>query len=191
MMLTEAVVLSVLIGYILKGSINNFKNADISYIELAIGSFILEDIVVILIRRNVFFSSPAIFILHAIVYMLLFIFVYFNRKCTGVLIMGAGFFMNAAAIFANGGLMPVSKISAFKANLGYMVDNISSYGLYKLIDKNTLLYPLCDIIPRPYPRPFVISIGDIVISIGMFLFVIKLMGCRSILKNKGKSIEHN
>ena len=60
MMLTEAVVLSVLIGYILKGSINNFKNADISYIELAIGSFILEDIVVILIRKNVFFSSSAI-----------------------------------------------------------------------------------------------------------------------------------
>lgn len=180
-MLIEVVLLAVIVGFILKGNIKNLKDADLIHIELIFIGFAVETAVVLLIRNGIMLGGTLTYLLHLSMYILLFIFVYLNRKYYEILVMGAGFLLNALAIFTNGGVMPVSAGAMESAGMGNMVGIISSQGLYKLVDDKTFLSFLCDVIPRPYPRPFVISIGDIVIAAGVFLLVLKLMKC-SIVK---------
>jgi hypothetical protein len=181
-MLIESILLALIIGLILKGSIKNFKDADLAHIELIFIGFAMETSMVLLIRGGFILNSPLKIIFHLSMYVFLFMFVYINRKHYEILIMGFGFLLNVLAIFTNGGVMPVSRDAMVYAGMGNMADTISSQGLYKLLDRSTILPFLCDVIPRPYPRPFVISAGDIFIAIGVFILVLDLMKCRPIIK---------
>jgi len=102
-------------------------------------------------------------------YILLVIFVYFNRKNKYIVLMGVGFLINAIPIFLNGGAMPVSTKAAETAGLTL---NISKEGLYTLINGDTRLWFLGDIIPLTVLRHFAISIGDIITAVGLMLFII-------------------
>ena len=83
--------------------------------------------------------------------------------------MGVGFLLNAIPIFLNGGAMPVSAKAAETAGLTL---NISSEGLYTLINGSTKAWFLGDIIPLTFLRNFAISIGDIIAALGLMLFII-------------------
>lgn len=183
-MFIEVVILSVIIGYLARGSLKNFKDAELKHAELIFAGFAIEIIMVLMIQRGIFINSAVRYVLYMLMYIMLFIFVYFNRRYVSVLIMGAGFLLNAIAIFSNGGVMPVSPAAMEKAGMGGMISTISNQGLYSLMDDSTAFSFLCDVIPRPYPRAFVISAGDIVIAIGLLLLILKLMGCTGKLKKK-------
>jgi hypothetical protein len=79
----------------------------------------------------------------------------------------------------NGGRMPVSVEAS--AVLGpYYVDMLREGGAvskHYMMDASTHLSFLGDIIPlsSPYPRTQVISIGDVVMNIGIFLFIQYMM----------------
>ena len=83
----------------------------------------------------------------------------------------------------NGGRMPVSVEAS--AVLGpYYVDMLREGGAvskHYMMDASTHLSFLGDIIPlsSPYPRTQVISIGDVVMNIGIFLFIQYMMVNRS------------
>ena len=181
-MFAEVLIVSLVVGFILKGKLSNLKNVDISHIELVFIAYALETALVLLIRNDILHNQIIKYALHLLMYIILLVFVYLNKKFYEVLIIGSGFLLNMIAIFFNGGVMPVSEAVAVKMGLGDIIKNISSYGLYKLVDGNTVFAFLCDVIPRPYPRPLVISIGDIVIAVGLFLLVLKLMGNKNIFK---------
>jgi hypothetical protein len=83
--------------------------------------------------------------------------------------MGVGFLLNATAIFLNGGAMPVSAKAAETAGITL---NVTKEGLYALINGNTRLWFLGDIIPLTFLRNFAISIGDIIAAVGLMLFII-------------------
>ncbi|KAA9000973.1 hypothetical protein F4V43_14090 [Paenibacillus spiritus] len=102
-----------------------------------------------------------------------------NRSNPGFLFIFAGVLLNFAVMAANGGKMPVSLDAA--SVLGpYYVDMLKSGTVvtkHFLMDRSTRLSFLGDIIPlsNPYPRTQVISIGDIVMNIGIFLYLQHLM----------------
>lgn len=78
----------------------------------------------------------------------------------------------------NGGRMPVSAEAALVLDPQYI--ELLKEGLYAkhaLLDESTRLAFLGDIIPvtDPYPRSQVISIGDVIMNIGIFLFIQYLM----------------
>jgi hypothetical protein len=105
-------------------------------------------------------------------------FIYFNRKDKYIVLMGLGFLLNAIAIFLNGGAMPVSAKAATAAGLTL---DISKEGLYTLINENTRVWFLGDVIPKTFLRNFAISIGDIIAVLGLMLFVIT--GMKKTAKN--------
>ena len=111
-------------------------------------------------------------------YTLLVIFIYFNRKNKYIVLMGLGFLLNAIPIFLNGGAMPVSAKAAETAGLTL---NMSKEGLYTLINENTRVWFLGDIIPLTFLRNFAISIGDIIAVLGLMLFIIT--GMKKTAKN--------
>jgi hypothetical protein len=185
-MFIEVLMLSLIVGILLGGSIKNFKDAELKHIELIFIAYIIETGVVLLIRKGVSINRTMIFSSHLLMYMILFVFVYINREIYQVLIMGAGFLLNAIAIFSNGGVMPVSSWAIHQAGIDYVIKNgsISSEGLYRLSDSSTVFAFFGDIIPKPYIRAAVVSIGDLVIAVGLFLLVLKLMGCKH--KSRGE-----
>lgn len=179
-MFIEVLIFSIILGYILKGSIKNLENIDIKNLYLIFAAFIIEFIIVICIGKGILERGIFTYILDLIMYILLGIFTYNNRKNPFILLMGAGFLLNAIPIFLNGGAMPVSSEGLKIAGLS---QNVTEEGLYRLIDENTKMWFLGDIFPLTFLRNFVISIGDIIAAIGMMLFVISGMKTKTMKKN--------
>lgn len=177
-MFIEGLIFAVIIGYILKGNIKNLENVDVKGVYLVFISFFIEFFIIICIRKGIFNIGIFTYILDFIMYTLLAMFIYFNRKDKYIVLMGLGFLLNAIAIFSNGGVMPVSAKAATAA--GVTLD-ISKEGLYTLINENTRVWFLGDVIPKTFLRNFAISIGDIIAVLGLMLFVIT--GMKKIAKN--------
>ncbi len=107
------------------------------------------------------------------------IFLWMNRDQKGFGSILAGVFLNFLVMAVNGGRMPVSMGAASVLDPVYMdmlVDATATTKHY-LMDASTRLPFLGDIIPLspPYPRTQVISIGDIIMNVGIFLYILNLM----------------
>ncbi len=177
-MFIEALIFAVIVGYILKGNMKNLENVDIKYTYLVFISFFIEFFIVILIRKGFLDIGIYTYILDFIMYILLVAFIYFNIKNKYIVLMGLGFLLNGIPIFLNAGTMPVSAKAAVTAGLSL---NISKEGLYTLINGNTRMWFLGDIIPLTFLRHFAISIGDIIVVVGLMLFIIT--GMKKTAKN--------
>ncbi len=116
--------------------------------------------------------------LHAVVhigtYALLGVFLWANRRLSGVTILALGASMNALAIAANNGVMPASERALRMAGL------VPSAGFQNSapVAHPHLLW-LGDLLPVPGPLPNVMSIGDLVIFAGMLVFLHRICGRRS------------
>ncbi|MBT2289939.1 DUF5317 domain-containing protein [Paenibacillus albidus] len=102
-----------------------------------------------------------------------------NRKNQGFPLIFAGVFLNFLVMAVNGGKMPVS-LEAASVLDPYYVDMLRSGTVatkHYLMDSASRLAFLGDIIPlsSPYPRTQVISIGDIVMNVGIFLYIQQIM----------------
>jgi len=113
------------------------------------------------------------------IYVIGLLFLALNRKQAGFKTIFVGVFLNFIVMALNGGAMPVSLEAA--STLGqYYVDVLQNNDVVfkhaKLMEDTRLPF-LGDIIPivAPYPREMVISIGDIVMNIGIFVFLQKVM----------------
>ena len=97
-----------------------------------------------------------------------------NRNNPGFIIIIVGVFLNFLVMVINGGRMPVSVEAAAVLDPGYIeVLKESLYAKHTMLTSTTHLGFLGDVIPitDPYPRTQIISIGDIVMNIGIFFFI--------------------
>lgn len=168
-MVEEALIVSIIIGYIFKGRLVNLESIEIKKIYLIFIGYGVQFITTLLVKRGFLALGTVTLILHLFMYIFLFIFIYFNRDNKFLLLIGFGFLLNAIVIFANGGLMPVG-VKALDI-LGFP-HNVASRGLYILADNKTKLYYLADIIPTKFLVKFSASIGDYVSILGMGWLVI-------------------
>lgn len=167
-----AIIIAVILGYILKGNIKNLENISLKGIYLIITAFSIELVINILIKNRFISSGILTYTMDSVMYILIFIFAIMNKKNPYIVVMSIGFFLNAIAILANGGTMPVS-LSAIETT--GITREINREGLYTLVNAQTHLSILCDILPVKFIGSFVVSIGDIVSAAGMILFVITSM----------------
>jgi hypothetical protein len=167
-----AIVIAIVLGYILKGSIKNIDLFKINAIYLIYIAIAIEAIVKILMRNKYLSLGITTLIIDLIMYGILVFFIYLNRSIKAMLIVGLGFILNAMPIFSNGGAMPVGR-KTLEA-MGFIGD-VTSHGLYTLVESNTRFAFLGDVIFLKYPRPNAISIGDIVLAIGIICFIITEM----------------
>ncbi|WNQ12896.1 DUF5317 domain-containing protein [Paenibacillus aurantius] len=113
------------------------------------------------------------------VYLVGLLFLWLNRDQPGFMVIAAGVLLNFIVIAANGGRMPVS-LEAASILDPYFVEILKNgvlYGKHQALTEATHLGFLGDIIPltKPYPRSQVISIGDVVMNIGIFFFIQQLL----------------
>jgi hypothetical protein len=112
------------------------------------------------------------------VYVVGLYFLWINRKQPGFYWIVIGVFLNFIVMAVNGGRMPVSLEAASILDPFYAdVLQGGIYAKHQMLTSATHLGFLGDIIPlsKPYPREQVISVGDIIMNIGGFVFVLHLM----------------
>jgi hypothetical protein len=178
-MFVYAIILALIIGFILRGSLKALGNVDVKGIYLVIIGFGIEAIMHFMVGYGTLKIGTITYLANLLMYILLFVFIYLNRKNTFLLIVGFGFLLNAAAIFTNGGVMPVSHGAMTYVSI---TQSASSEGLYKVIDSGTTLSFLCDIVPIRLFLNAVVSIGDIISAMGIMLFIITNMGIKKIIR---------
>jgi hypothetical protein len=91
----------------------------------------------------------------------------------GVGLLALGWLLNLLPIVANGG-MPVSRHALARAGLAW-IGNVHHGYLYKHVPlgSGTHLGALGDLVPIPlWPVGIVVSVGDLVLAVGFFVFVL-------------------
>jgi hypothetical protein len=176
-MVFDGIVISFLVGLLRKGNLKGIASLKLK------GGWIFP--LLLLIEFIVFFFQNQWKVLgqaSEFIYMLVYIvglfFLYINRKNPGFLIIFIGVFLNFIVMILNGGRMPVSEHAASVLDPSYIEALKGSlYAKHELLTQSTKLGFLGDVIPlsKPYPRTQIISIGDVIMNIGIFLFIQHLM----------------
>mgnify|MGYP000140951698 CR=1 FL=1 len=174
-MLVDVMIISVIIGLLRKGSFSNLAKLPLKNLHLIFFSFFVRyipfylkgDFHVFAVKYNIFFVI--------ISYGLMLYAIASNFHLKPMVLSALGVFLNAVVIVANGGKMPVSLKALEIANLNYLRPLLFSndYLYHTALGAYTKLQFLGDIIPLPppYPRPRVVSIGDIILGIGIFWLI--------------------
>ena len=191
-MLFDAAVLGLFAGLLTGGSLKRLLEMPLRYLPLLIGSVLLSQL-----PRITFAASgisrlgTAGAICFALIrYGLLFGFVAANRRCIPVDVIGAGGALNFLVTLANDGRMPV--IYAAIAKSPHAAENLLlGHGqvlIYTVADTRTRLALLCDRLDIPFfdwtlqHVHYFLSVGDVLIAVGLFLLIIDLMKPARILK---------
>ncbi|GGO01539.1 DUF5317 domain-containing protein [Saccharibacillus kuerlensis] len=105
-----------------------------------------------------------------------------NREKAGVPLIGMGCFLNLLAILANGGKMPVSSTALKMAGLEHL-DDYSLASRHSSMQDNPLSW-LGDWIPflTPVGTNYVLSPGDLVVGIGLIMFMLGISKRRTAIK---------
>lgn len=173
-MVLDVALLSVLIGLVFGGRFSNLASIEVKGLALAV--------VAVLVQYGGQYASDAGWLelntlgpfLFLATLLLLLAVIWLNRKNSALLLIGIGIFLNFAVIAANGGKMPVSAEGLMQAGLGHLVPSLEAETVltHQLLTDQTRLAFLSDIfvLPQPYPRPRVFSVGDVILALGTFWF---------------------
>lgn len=180
-MFVEPMIVSLIIGKIRRGKIRNLEYVQINGWYLFIIAGIIQLLLSILKKNNIAlgrfeFGNYFIYI-HGLSYILMIICIILNIKKHSMKLFLIGIILNFIVIFTNGGQMPVSLKGIKDINENVELST-SDYDIkHRLATKDTKLIYLSDIIviPKPYPVVQVISVGDIFIMGGLFLFLQEAM----------------
>lgn len=189
-MILETLILALLTGLLFKGKIKNFTHVSLrgtAFIWIGLILRYLPVVFALPLLKNAAGAvtpyAPALFILS---FALLIIGIGVNLAYWPMWLVFSGIAMNFAVVVANRGYMPVSETCLITA--GYDMSKVTSAALdmnHVLMSAQTRLSFLADIIavPRPYPFPQILSIGDVLMCAGLFCFIVVVM-----IPGKKKSI---
>jgi len=182
-MLVESVILALIIGLALKGSLTKLSMIELKLLHLPIAAFLLEFIGGYLLRFEVkYFISNLnglTLIIECLVYGLLIYFFYVNRKLPGMSVVMIGAVLNFTVIIFNLGFMPVDPALGLKYGFNTSLGLLENGRIFahSMTNDATRLSLLGDhiIVPPPWPWPKTISVGDVIIDIGAIILIIKGM----------------
>jgi len=170
-MLRLAIIALVIVVALLRGgSLRNLAAVRLRWLPLVIAGFALQLLIFTPFTRSplVGFATVPIYVLSMI---LLVIWVAANWRIPGIALIAIGLALNVIAITMNGGHMPVSPESARYAET---IHNYTREGAFVANNSiatqdNVRFWLLTDIIAIPKQVPFanVISIGDVLLTIGV------------------------
>jgi uncharacterized membrane protein (Fun14 family) len=175
----DGVIFGLIVGFLRRGSLKGFASLNLKY-GWMFPLLLLVQFVVYALQSHIVWVAAASTYTFMLVYIIGFVFLWLNRKESALLVVLVGAFLNFLVMLANGGRMPVSLEAAEAVLDPYYVEilrNGTLYGKHAIMTAHTHLAFLGDIIPlaKPYYKQQVISIGDVVESIGIFLYIQKVM----------------
>ncbi|WP_180954501.1 DUF5317 domain-containing protein [Bacillus sp. V5-8f] len=176
-MVFDGILLSLLIGFLRGGNLYGLATLKIRW-----GAFfpllLLFEVTIFIFQHQFSWLETVSGHLYILIYIVGLLFLWVNRIQPGFMVILLGVLLNFIVISINGGRMPVS-MEAAKILDPFYIETLKNgvYAKHTLLTEHTRLGFLGDIIPitNPYPKDQVVSIGDIVMNIGIFLFIQSLM----------------
>ncbi|RQD74830.1 MAG: hypothetical protein D5R97_07160 [Candidatus Syntrophonatronum acetioxidans] len=179
-MLIEGVMLAAIIGWLRGGRLENILEVNLKGVSLIFFALFIRFFTAGMSKSIDFFMVYG-GALQVLAYLLLFWAFWQNRDRREIWLVGAGSFFNFLVIAANGGKMPVCPQAVSQVGL-----SLTETGTHVLLNEATRLKILADIIalPPPYPLPMVISGGDVILVLGVILFVQRgMLGVRGAIRD--------
>jgi hypothetical protein len=171
MVVLYGLLIGLAVGWLRAGSISRVPDLRFTWSSLAVCGLAIQVLLFLppvaesigILGRPVYLSSTVA----------VFAFVLLNLRVPGMPLLAVGALSNLVAILANGGAMPVDPAAA--AALGHVSG--AAFNNTFATD-HAVLRPLTDIfaLPRWLPAANVVSIGDLLISIGMAWTVVAAFG---------------
>lgn len=174
-MFKETLLISLLVGKIRGGKIKNLINIQIDGWFFVVLGFIASYLAVFLISRgNIFLYKDLVYI-QTISSLLMIMGILYKAISIDRILVAFGFLLNSIPIALNNGKMPVNGDSLIKLGLNkqFVLLKENLVVTHTLIDNFTKTKFLSDIISLKYLLPKVVSIGDLLISLGVFLIIQK------------------
>jgi hypothetical protein len=176
-MVFDGIFFSLIIGLFRKGNLKSLPYLKFKY-GWIFPLLLMVEILVFVFQNKIKILGQVSGYIYIVVYVLGLLFLFLNRKNPGFLFIFIGVLLNFLPIVFNDGRMPVSPKAASVLDPSYL-DTLKNelYAKHAVLTSSSKLGFLGDIIPitKPYPRTQIISIGDIVMNIGAFLFIQYLM----------------
>ncbi|WHY66558.1 DUF5317 domain-containing protein [Neobacillus sp. SuZ13] len=176
-MVFDGIIISFIIGFLRKGNLRALAQLKLKW-GWIFPLLLLVELAVFMLQNDSKFLGQISGSIYIVVYVLGLLFLFMNRKNPGFMLILIGVFLNFLVMVINGGRMPVSVEAAAVLDPGYIEAlKDSLYAKHTMLNSSTSLGFLGDIIPisDPYPRTQIISIGDILMNIGIFFFIQYLM----------------
>lgn len=162
-MIVVGVFLAVVIG-LLRGGLDCLGEISLKGMPLIWVALIMRAMVGV-VENTGFAYAPW---LQIVAYVFFLYALWLNWSSLGIKFLGLGSLLNFVVIAANGGRMPVSAEAIARAG-----GSGTPSGTHMLVTENTHLWFLADVIalPRISPMAQIISVGDIFIVLGVFIFI--------------------
>lgn len=173
-MFLEAAVLGVVIGFVRNGSIRNISITKIRGWFLVLLAFIIQISTLIFRDMHVVESYGSYFYIASAVLIILTLILNIDKKGMWIILIGA--ILNFLVVIINENKMPISLDGLELAGLQNIMDGIKNGNITNYMDIDqvtnwTKYLGKYIVIPKPYPMAKVISIGDILMSLGIILVV--------------------
>jgi len=174
-----AVIFGIVAGLALGGSLSNFANFKFQNGWLIIVAFIMQVAVQLATQKYSVKIVNCALLVNIVIYCLLFTGFWLNRQYFGINIIFFGSGLNILAMLSNNGRMPVSYEVLLKNNLQEAISLINKGLDFKhvFINEGTKIVFLTDIIQPPGIFGYlmrVVSIGDLIIVLGICIFVFEI-----------------
>jgi hypothetical protein len=172
-MVFDGILIAILIGFTRGGSFKRF--ADIRFrMGWVFPVLLVIQLTIFYFQNKIEWVGEMSNLSFMVVYIIGLTFLWVNRHHQHFLVIFIGVSLNFIVMAINGGRMPVSIDAAAVIDPHYLEATKNAlYAKHTLVTESTKLAYLGDIISlsAPYPREQTISIGDVVMNIGVFLFI--------------------
>lgn len=169
MFLLISIPLGILVGWMRGGRLRNLEHLPIRGLPLLIIPCLLEYAGGFLSIAKLLPQWGLVSLILA-AYTMLILAIWMNRRIAGLGVLAFGFVMNLLVVTVNGFRMPLSGSAAARAGL----EPSTLPGSFKLIGEHTAFPFLADLIPIPayaFHPPEVMSAGDVLVMVGVFLVI--------------------
>ncbi len=177
-MIIEIILISIIIALIRKGKVNHIAKYDVKLKALFFAYLIVQLGLVFFGNKLPESIANYTMFIYLLSYLLLLGFLLRNIERPEIMILLVGVFLNFTVTFINGGKMPLSPdaaaMSGMAENGNVFLQKMSA--ISASMGASTKLKILGDIIPMPafYPFSVAISVGDLIIFVGLFLAIQKM-----------------
>lgn len=178
-MFAGGVILAVIIALLRGGKLQGLLHLPFHYQALVLAPFVARFGLFLADVYGLQLESAIVLVTQTVAYVLLLVGLWLNRSVRGVPTIGLGVLLNALAVVANGGQMPVLGSAAFATGQGAAFERMAAAGsyLHQPLTEATRLAFLGDIFATPHwlPSRTVFSAGDVLILLGVMALVQFLM----------------
>ena len=160
------IVLAILVGLAMGGSLRRFEHLPVHWWGLALAGLSLQAAP----TRNGQVALAALLTSYA----LLIAFGLVNRRLVAAPLLLIGLALNLAVVAPNRG-MPVSGLAVRTFGSTAVLPSTKVTGKHHLRTDADVLAALGDVIPVPKPFKVILSVGDVLLYAGLFVFVLSVM----------------